>query len=156
MRSHLQPALTVSLGADGFALITNSQGHYLGDERFMTVFQDLNNRKAKAFIHPTSPCQACISQGEKDAAAPIKAVSLVASYLNPVFEFIFDTARTIVNLFMSGTVARNTGITFILPSLGGAIVPAHIQLHGILTEATRDNGCVTERRQRSFSRTMLL
>ena len=38
-------------------------------------------------------------------------------------EFMFDTARALVNLFMSGTIHRCPDITFIVPHAGGALPP---------------------------------
>lgn len=38
-------------------------------------------------------------------------------------EFLFDTARVVANLFMSGTIARCPSLKIILPHLGGAFPP---------------------------------
>jgi predicted TIM-barrel fold metal-dependent hydrolase len=44
-----------TLGVDGVALLTNTNGTYLGDPRFARVFAELDRRRARVFIHPTSP-----------------------------------------------------------------------------------------------------
>ena len=49
-------------GADGFVLLTNYQGHYLGDAIFDPVFAALNDKRTRIFIHPTAPCTRNIPQ----------------------------------------------------------------------------------------------
>jgi hypothetical protein len=38
-------------------------------------------------------------------------------------EFLFDTARIVVNLFLSGTIKRYSNINFIFPHACGALPP---------------------------------
>jgi len=112
------------LGADGYALLTNVQGHYLGDEIFDRVFDELNKRHATVFIHPTTPCMLCSTpapSGSKETY--LKVPPLGRKYPSPMFEFFFDTARMLTNLFHSGTVARTPNIRFVIPHLGGAMPP---------------------------------
>ena len=40
-----------------------------------------------------------------------------------MFEFLFDTARAVINLFLMGTVQRCPNITFVIPHCGGAFPP---------------------------------
>lgn len=82
---------------------------------------ELNKRHAKVFIHPTTPCTV---QGhpDHDHMKPVAATPLT-QFPNPVFEFLFDTARAIINLFVSETVSRYPNITFIIPLAGGALLP---------------------------------
>ncbi|KAI4134264.1 MAG: hypothetical protein LQ347_001670 [Umbilicaria vellea] len=103
------------LHADGIALETNHHGHYLGDAAFDAVFAELERRHATVFIHPTGPCIA-------HATGPQRAVPL-PQYPNPMFEFFFDTARAVVNLFLSGTIARCPNVTFVLSHGAGALPP---------------------------------
>src|SRR5688500_4082605 len=42
------------LGAVGFAVLSNAEGIYLGDEHLDPIFKKLNERKAVLFIHPTT------------------------------------------------------------------------------------------------------
>jgi 6-methylsalicylate decarboxylase len=100
------------LNADGIGLKTNHHGTYLGHKDFEPVFEELNRRKAIVFIHPTTPCMA-----NGQAAIPLP------DYPRPMFEFLFDTARCAINLFMSGTVERYPHITYILSHCGGALPP---------------------------------
>src|SRR5260370_27896485 len=43
------------LNADGFVLVTNYGGRYLGDPSFEPVFAALNQRQTTFFIHPENP-----------------------------------------------------------------------------------------------------
>lgn len=118
-----------TLHADGFTLETNHHGLYLGDTAFDSVFAELNRRKATVFIHPTQPClPACAANGgRKQLASPLTA------FPRPMFEFMFDTARAVINLFLTGTIARCSDITFIIPHCGGALPPLVDRFTGFAT-----------------------
>ena len=107
------------LHADGVALLTNHHGYYLGDKIFESVFAELNRRSATVFVHPTAPCMLGLSYnaGECVDATPLP------QYRFPIFEFFFDTARAIINLFYSGTITRYPNITYIFSHCGGVIPP---------------------------------
>jgi predicted TIM-barrel fold metal-dependent hydrolase len=105
------------LHADGVTVHTNHHGIYLGDRSFDTIFDELNRRKAKIFIHPTTPCMAACQNHGPIPAAPLQ------QFPSPMIEFMFDTARAVINLFVSGTIARCPDITFIIPHAGGAMPP---------------------------------
>ena len=110
-------------GADGFCLLTNFHGHYLGSERFQPVFEKLNQIKATIFIHPTRPCIACGSSGAASSPQVISATPLASQHPLPMYEFFFDTARAVTNLFLSGTIFRCPDIRLIIPHVGGALPP---------------------------------
>lgn len=94
------------LDADGFALLTNVGGTYLGDAAWEAVFRELNRRRARVFLHPTSPaCWQHTSLGRP----------------RPMLEFLFDTTRAVVNLILNGTVARHTDVEFIVPHAGATL-----------------------------------
>lgn len=109
-----------NLQAVGFALETNHHGTYLGDPSFEVVFKELNRVKATVFLHPTTPC---FKQVGKDNDNGHTAVTFLPQYPNPLMEFMFDTARALINLFTSGTLHRCPDITFIVPHAGGALPP---------------------------------
>jgi predicted TIM-barrel fold metal-dependent hydrolase len=94
------------LDVAGFALLTNIGGTYLGDRGFQPVFDELDRRGARVFIHPTSP--ACWEQ--TSLGRP-----------RPMVEFFFDTTRAIVDLVLNGTVARHPGIEFLIPHAGATL-----------------------------------
>jgi predicted TIM-barrel fold metal-dependent hydrolase len=94
------------LDVDGFALLTNVGGTYLGDPSWEPVFRELNRREARVFIHPTSPaCWEHTSLGRP----------------RPMLEFFFDTTRAVVDLVLNGTIARHTDIEFIIPHAGATL-----------------------------------
>ncbi|KAJ4339304.1 hypothetical protein N0V95_007797 [Ascochyta clinopodiicola] len=107
-------------GADGFGLLTNYHGLYVGDPVVDSVFEKMNQLGATVFIHPTKPCT---HQGAGANAQTVDATPFGEQYPVPIFEFFFDTARAVVNLFGSGTVDRCPNITFIIPHSGGALPP---------------------------------
>lgn len=100
------------LDADGFVVMTNFGGRYLGHKDFDQIFDELNKRKAVVFMHPTTPC---LPSGTP--ATPI------TDFPRPMFEFLFDTARAVINLFLSGTVSRCPDVKFIVPHMGGTFPP---------------------------------
>jgi predicted TIM-barrel fold metal-dependent hydrolase len=95
------------LDVAGFTLLTNVGGTYLGDPTLQLVFDELDRRGARLFIHPTSP--ACWEQ--TSLGRP-----------RPMLEFFFDTTRAVVDLILNGTVARHPGIEFLIPH-AGAVLP---------------------------------
>jgi predicted TIM-barrel fold metal-dependent hydrolase len=94
------------LDVDGFALLTNVAGHYVGDAEWAPVFAELDRRGARVFLHPTSPpCWEQTSFGRP----------------RPMLEFLFDTTRAVVDLVLNGTVARHPGVEFIVPHAGATL-----------------------------------
>ncbi|KAF2448446.1 amidohydrolase 2 [Karstenula rhodostoma CBS 690.94] len=130
-------------GCDGFALMTNYHGFYLGDPVFDSVFARFNEIHATVFIHPTAPCLQC-SHG-----APTPALPFGDQYPIPVFEFIFDSARAVIHLFFSGTVDRCPEVTFVLPHAGGVLPPllTRFTAFGALVPGSRGIDAKEVRRQ---------
>jgi predicted TIM-barrel fold metal-dependent hydrolase len=94
------------LGVDGIALLTHVGGTYLGDPVLEPVFDELDRRHARLFIHPTSPvCWEHTSFGRP----------------RPMLEFFFDTTRAVVNLVLNGTIARHPNIEVIVPHVGATL-----------------------------------
>ena len=106
----------VEEGADGFGLMTNYLGSYVGSPAFDSVFDKLNQLGATVFIHPTTPCM-------KYEGQVVQAKPLGELLPAPTLEFFFDTARAVVNLFVSGTVERCPDVAFVIPHVGGALPP---------------------------------
>ncbi|CAO2647218.1 Nn.00g081400.m01.CDS01 [Neocucurbitaria sp. VM-36] len=108
-------------GADGFSLMTNYHGNYVGAPALDPIFDKLNEIGATVFIHPTKPC---IKHGnETSSTETTDALPFGSHYPIPIFEFFFDTARAVVNLFSTGTIDRCPNIKFIIPHSGGALPP---------------------------------
>ena len=108
------------MNAVGFVMETNHHGVYLGDPLLNVVFDELNRVKAKVFIHPTTPCFQHTSSGGDHGHT---TTTFLPEYPNPMMEFMFDTARAVINLFASGTISRCPDITFVIPHAGGALPP---------------------------------
>ncbi|MFI6299966.1 amidohydrolase family protein [Nonomuraea sp. NPDC050790] len=96
-----------TLGADGINLLTNTHGVYLGDPRLEPVLAELSRRRVLVRLHPTSP----------GALVP----GVMEGWSRTMYEYFFDTTRTVINLIFSGTMARNDGIRLIVPHAGAAL-----------------------------------
>ena len=94
------------LGAAGVILMTNSGGHYLGDGRIAPLLAELNRRAAVVLLHPTS-------------AEQHEAVDLGRP--RPMLEFLFDTARTVIDYILSGNAERYPAIKLVIPHAGGVL-----------------------------------
>jgi 6-methylsalicylate decarboxylase len=100
--AELSHALDV-LHLDGFAVLSNVDGVYPGDERMEPVWTELDRRGAYVFLHPAAPVPA--------PALPHHPIWL--------YEFPFDTTRALANLIWSGTLERATGLRLQVAHLGG-------------------------------------
>ena len=94
------------LGAAGIVLMTNSRGRYLGDDRFAPLLAELDRRAAVVFLHPTSTEH----HEEVDLGWP-----------TPMLEFLFDTARTVIDYILSGNAERYPAIKLVVPHAGGVL-----------------------------------
>jgi len=109
------------LDVDGFALLTNVDGTYLGDASLAPVWAELDRRRARVFIHPTSPpCWERTARGRP----------------RPMVEFLFDTTARVVSLVLSGTIARHRGIDVIVPHAGATLpmVADRVSVFSLLLE----------------------
>jgi aminocarboxymuconate-semialdehyde decarboxylase len=91
---------------DGVVLLTNAQGHYLGDPLYRRLFDELQRRAAVVFIHPTmSPDASAHSLGLPDS----------------LLDFPVDTSRTVAHMRYSGTFARTPDVKYVLSHAGGTV-----------------------------------
>jgi predicted TIM-barrel fold metal-dependent hydrolase len=94
------------LEVDGFAVLTNVDGTYIGDPANAALFRELDRRRARLFIHPTSPpCWERTAFGRP----------------RPMLEFFFDTTRAVVDLVLNGVVAKHPGVEFLVPHAGATL-----------------------------------
>jgi predicted TIM-barrel fold metal-dependent hydrolase len=100
------------LDVDGVALATNYRDTWLSDERHTPIFEELNRRKAVAFVHP-APTSRCQELSLAYGGDPIWA---------PWLEFPFNTARAILGLLAKGVTRKYPDIRFIF-SHGGGVMP---------------------------------
>jgi predicted TIM-barrel fold metal-dependent hydrolase len=103
--AELSYALDV-LKMDGVVLFSNSNGVYLGDERFEPVFEELERRSAVVFVHPTaSPDRVAHELGLPDS----------------LIDFTADTTRAVAQMLYSNRFARTPNVKYIFSHAGGAI-----------------------------------
>ncbi|WP_113702937.1 amidohydrolase family protein [Nonomuraea lactucae] len=95
-----------ALGAEGFCVMSNADGVYLGDERYERLWALLDERCAIVFVHPTAPPDA-------------ERLSFDRPY--PMLEFVFDEARTVTDLLFAGVLGRFPEIRFVVSHSGGAL-----------------------------------
>ena len=91
-----------TLQVDGVVLFANYRGTYLGDSAFAPVWDELDRRAAVVFIHPAQP-----------------PLPWLPGIPGPVVDFPLDTARTAMQLVVSGTMRRCTRTKVILAHGGG-------------------------------------
>ncbi len=92
------------LKADGIVVFSNYSGKYLGDSSFHEIWQELNQRKAVVFVHPTSP-----------------PYSLNGQPSEAIVEYPFETTRTAISLVYNQVTLRYPNIKFILSHAGGTL-----------------------------------
>ena len=109
------------LKLDGIGLMTSHDGKWPGDASFAPLFDELSRREAIVYLHPTvSNCTAMIP----DVSAS-------------VIEFPIETARAVVSLLFSGTLARCRGIEWIFSHAGGALPALAERLSRIFDSQSR-------------------
>jgi len=91
---------------DGLVLMGSVADRFLGDPEFEEFMQELDRRKAVAFIHPN------VHSSSRQLGLKFPAA---------LFEFLADTTRAVLNLTLSGTLHRYPNIRWILAHAGGAI-----------------------------------
>lgn len=123
------------LSVDGFVVLSNAFGMYLGDGRMEPVYEKLNARPTVLFVHPTAPCtaqNAFSSSGSSPLSAqvpsPVKPpaylaanVPLIDCYASPMLEFLFDSTRTVTDVLLTGTATRYPNIRWIIPHCGATL-----------------------------------
>ncbi|KEY73878.1 hypothetical protein S7711_06088 [Stachybotrys chartarum IBT 7711] len=133
------------LGAVGFAVMSNANGVYLGDKILDPIFVHLNSRQAILFIHPTT-CNV-VAAAEPDSQGRVQAVKPLIEFPRPMLEFMFDETRVVANLLLSGTVARNIHITFIMTHCGCALPSIVDRIGAFATITSQGNNQAAEFRR---------
>ncbi|KAJ7052888.1 hypothetical protein C8F01DRAFT_1261361 [Mycena amicta] len=110
-----------TLGAVGIALTSNHEGKYLGNAEFARFFAGMEAMEvaqfagwtAVVFVHPANPLLETAG-GEFVLANP-------TVYPTGIAEFFFETARTFMDLALSGTLQNLTHVDWIIPHVGGSL-----------------------------------
>ena len=97
------------LGALGVKLPSNGAGIYLGDPSLEPLMAFLDDRAAVVTIHPSLP--------------PVVPQGIFTAGPAPLFEYIADTTRAVLNLMAHGVIDRHPHIRWIVPH-AGSFVPA--------------------------------
>ena len=105
------------LGAIGVKMPSNGAGIYLGDPALEPLMAFLNERKAVVTIHPS--------------LAPASPTGIFTSGPAPLFEYIVDTTRAVLNLMANGVIDRYPDIKWIVPHAGSFLPPIAHRLMGI-------------------------
>lgn len=105
------------LGALGVKIPSNAGGVYAGNRRYEPLYDFLDERGAVVILHPNAPQevpQGCFTGAPK-----------------PLFEFIVDTTRTVLDLITSGTLARHPHMRVVVPHAGSYLPLVAARLAGI-------------------------
>jgi aminocarboxymuconate-semialdehyde decarboxylase len=94
------------LELDGVSMLTNAGGSYLGDARFDPVFEELQQRAAVVFVHPT--------------ASP-DPIAHTLDLPDSLLDYPVDTSRAIAKLHYSNTFARTPDVRYVFSHAGGTI-----------------------------------
>ncbi len=105
------------LHADGIKLASNSRGQYLGCKELEPLMKELDKRSAIVNIHPHRP-------------EPMKEGIFTAGPV-PLFEFLADTTRAVLNLVSNGVILRYPNIKWIIPHCGSFLPNIYDRYLGI-------------------------
>jgi predicted TIM-barrel fold metal-dependent hydrolase len=111
-----------TLRADGVVLLSNYEGHYLGDPLFDPLWAELDRAAAVMFIHPAKP-----------------ALPVIKELPGPMVDYPFDTTRTAVHLAIHGVLERYPRVRIILAHAGG-FLPYAAHRFAKLAAAVRPEG----------------
>ena len=93
------------LGVDGVCLHSNFEHIYLGDDRFLPIWEELDRRSATVFVHPTTP-----------------EATVLPGIPGPIEDYPADTTRSALQLVVAGHMTRFSRVKIIL-SHGGGFLP---------------------------------
>lgn len=105
------------LGADGIRMASNTAGMYLGDPRMEPLMEVLNDLGAVITIHPVKPS--------------LVPENIFTSGPVPLFEFICDTTRAVLNLIANGVLERYKNLKIIVPHNGSFLPNIYQRIYGI-------------------------
>ncbi|WP_201714631.1 amidohydrolase family protein [Rossellomorea arthrocnemi] len=113
-----------TLNLDGIALMSNVNGHYLGDEAYKPFYEEMNRRETIIYVHPNEV------PGKTDHR-----------FLNPLYLWQNDTTKTIIDFIYSGYHRKYPNIRWIFSHGGGIIAPLFPLL---VEELSKENPNIAE------------
>lgn len=105
------------LKADGIKFASNSRGLYLGAKELEPLMAELDKRGTVCNIHPHRP-------------EPIKE-GIFSSGPVPLYEFLADTTRAVLNLISNGVILRYPQISWIIPHSGSFLPNIYDRFDGL-------------------------
>ncbi len=105
------------LGALGVKLPSNGNGIYLGDPALEPLMAFLDERATVVTIHPSLP--------------PAVPQCIFTAGPAPLFEYIADTTRAVLNLMAHGVIDRYPHIRWVVPHAGSFVPAIAHRLSGI-------------------------
>lgn len=105
------------LGARAVKLPSNANGTYLGNPSLGPLYDELDRRAAVVLVHPTAPA----------GAMP----ACVTAQVKPMYEFLADTTRSVIDLILSGAVERWPHIRWVVPHCGSFLPEVAHRMAGI-------------------------
>ncbi|GGT36395.1 amidohydrolase family protein [Streptomyces purpureus] len=94
------------LKLDGVGLFSSYGDRYLGDPEFEPVLAELAERGVPVHVHPMSP-----------PAKDVRSFDLPPS----LYDFVFETTRTVASLLFNGVLDRLPDLKLILSHAGGSV-----------------------------------
>lgn len=113
------------LGACAVKFPSNADGLYPGDEALAPLMDVLNERRAVVLLHPCKP--------------PVVPQNCYTAGPLPLFEFLGDTTRAVINLLTAKVTERWPNVRFVVPHSGSFLPPLVDRLTG-MTRAMAANG----------------
>lgn len=105
------------LGAVAVKFPTNADGVYPGNPKLDPLMDALNERGAVILLHPCKP--------------PAVPTGCFTAKPLPLFEFLGDTTRAIINLLAQNAAERWPNVRYVVPHMGSFLPPLVDRLAGI-------------------------
>lgn len=107
-----------TLGASAVCLSSNYAGMYLGDPALEPLFDELNQLQCPVLLHPIAP--------------PAFPKTPITGKILPMFEFIADTTRTVLDMITAGTLTRHPNLKVVVPHSGSCLPVALDRMKGVM------------------------
>ncbi len=111
-------------GACAAALVSNYEGMYLGDQRLEPLWTKLESLDMPVLLHPAAP--------QVYPSGPVTGKIL------PMFEFIVDTTRSVIDMICSGVFSRHPGLKVVVPHAGSCLPVALNRMRNVMLGTGRD------------------
>ena len=106
------------LGACAVGMCSNYNGMYLGDDRLLPLLDLLDDKGCTILLHPAAP--------------PVWPEGPITGKILPMFEFITDTTRSVLDLIYSGMLGSHPNIKLVIPHTGSCLPVALDRYYGIM------------------------